>query len=331
MTFRQSIFHVLIVASLVTACSKDNDPEPPPPLEPTRIDTLTKGWQKSFPNNLGLYGQYLRDVFFVDANIGYACATTVISKTTDGGLTWGAFTPPQAGGISDLFFIDANHGWTVDRELGNTMLRTTDGGNSWKLITIPQNAYPLSNVQFLNHRLGYMTSASQGLLQSTDSGNTWKPVVSNKTSLGTGLYFIDSLRGWITNGQDVRYTLDAGKTFQDQKVTTEANKSSCIQFTDAMHGWINSNKGLWKTSNGGSKWELVKEGNASTVDLHFFDQNKGYILRQNIIYKTMDGGASFTKAVDMAGLYYRIYKIHFTDEHHGWAIADGNVLLRFND
>ena len=102
-----------------------------------------------------------------------------------------------------------------------------------------------------------------------------------------------------------------------------------IQFTDAKHGWIAGTSGLWKTSNEGAKWELVKPAAKNIwADLHFFDQNKGYVMEDSAIYKTTDGGVSFTKVVNLA--HRLLVEIHFTDEHHGWAVGQ-YTFLRYNE
>lgn len=52
-------------------------------------------------------------LFFVDSSIGYAGTSDPrLAKTTDGGVTWvdeGDIT----GTITDIYFIDTNHGWAV--------------------------------------------------------------------------------------------------------------------------------------------------------------------------------------------------------------------------
>ena len=83
-------------------------------------------------------GTSLRDVYFLDANRGWACGYAgSIIHTTDGGATWTpqmeapweygeGGTLPLAATLRSIVFQDAHRGWAVGDD--GTILRTTNGG-----------------------------------------------------------------------------------------------------------------------------------------------------------------------------------------------------------
>jgi len=75
-------------------------------------------------------------VHFPSGQIGYVVSTaagnTVIYKTTDGGLTWGAgVTVAVAENASDVNFIDDTNGWVSST---SGLYQTSDGGATWSTV-----------------------------------------------------------------------------------------------------------------------------------------------------------------------------------------------------
>ncbi len=130
-----------------------------------------------------------------------------------------------------------------------------------------------------------------------------------------GLAFIqmtDEKNGWgITDTKVVR-TDDGGVTWYD---VTPPNSPALgypakAEFIDDMHGWLivsdtsNPNAGtLYRTSNGGASWTPISVPFGSG-DLHFIDQNNGWVMAYLgagagsmgvAIFQTTDGGQTWTQ------------------------------------
>src|SRR6185436_20952497 len=83
-------------------------------------------WTKD--NNWGS----IYDLFFIDAQRGWACGNGGVTyRTTNGGLTWAFQAVGTMTTLSSIWFVDAQVGWTVDIE--GRIYRSTNGGASWAL------------------------------------------------------------------------------------------------------------------------------------------------------------------------------------------------------
>jgi len=70
---------------------------------------------------------YLCDIFFPDADTGYAVGSGgKVFKTTDGGDTWVGNGYGYCASLNSVFFLDGNKGWTVGSR--GTVLQTSTGG-----------------------------------------------------------------------------------------------------------------------------------------------------------------------------------------------------------
>ena len=315
MTLLRCCFLFVITISLfISGCGKDN-PAPAPPKE----DSLGVGWSKIILSNI-------LDVFFVDNNTGYA-AGSALYKSTNGGVTWSGLSLPANTGISNMFWLDANHGWLVgtDGNLKSIILRTTDGGASFKKVTLSGDP-TIADVQFLNKRLGYAV-ANNSLFISSDSGNTWTATASKFNDAGTTLFFQDSARGYIAGRNHIFVTTNGGASFTLQQSYSQTSTPYGMQFIDANTGWVPCNGGMYKTSNGGTNWELIPVTGIS-YDVHFFNKDQGFLLQGGVIRKTTDGGKTFTTVVKTAE-EYGLAELHFTDSKHGWVVREGGGAETF--
>ena len=133
----------------------------------------------------------LRDVFFVDANQGWAVGDRgVIWYTPDGGSHWLNQESGVGCTLRSVHFVNARQGWIaggwiephsqISRGL---LLRTEDGGRTWQ--HIESDLPSLRKIQFLEDgRLLASGDWSPVFLSSSflshDGGLAWQPIVQTE-------------------------------------------------------------------------------------------------------------------------------------------------------
>jgi photosystem II stability/assembly factor-like uncharacterized protein len=293
------------------SCGKDGASPPKP------VDTLDLGWQKIMVTEAP---GALMDIFFVNNNVGWVGGDNFLAKSTDGGLTW---TKQQVTGanifINNLFFVDAQYGWVIAHK---KLYRTRNGGGSWDSVTV-SGVTDFGDIQFLNPRLGYLVS-KQGFYRSVDSGATWtKLSATNANYEWASLSFVDSLRGWTTGYVGLAYTSDGGNSFVQY---TGDPRGYSIQFIDPLTGWTAG--GTCMRTVNGSSFTNMPVGYHTHGDVHFFNQNEGYVCSGDEVYKSNNGGQTLSrvaKVVDSQGFV----ELHFTDANHGWVANYDKFILRY--
>lgn len=317
-------FHLIIFSLLIlfgSSCYK-SDLGASPPTFPSREDTLGFGWQKiSMPDSLTFI-----DVFFVNDMIGYLAGSQWLAKSIDGGLTWNKYN--LADSLQEIFrniyFTDSLHGWVMSSTI---LLRTEDGGISWQGIKTSFINGTGNYVHFISPLEGFM-STSNGLFKSGDGGKTWTktPGISDPI---TALYFLNSNLGWVaSSNSQIRKTVDGGSSFGPAVNVPDAYIIYGIQFTDNSHGWASTVNGVInRTINGGSSWEKLSPTGGPS-DVHFFDNNNGFLFSGTNIYSTTNGGTTLAKQAVIRKS--ELLHIHFTNLNHGWAVGVNGGLYRFS-
>ncbi len=312
------VIQIAAAAIIISSCSKGKTyPEPPVPPPPAPLyDTLGTGWQKI----AGDTSKFYSDVFFVNNQTGFLCATNYLAKSTDGGLTWQKALPDSLNdNFINIFFVDANNGWVT---ASNSLLRTKDGGTTWQRI---QKRF-VFDVQFFDANHGYITADTTALYRTSDGGVTFDSV--SKSDFGRSLYFFSQNKGWATGAYFYR-TDNAGQSFTRLLLGGIYLYASdyIVQFTDSLHGWITGGNLLRRTLDGGNTVEILISDTKGGGDVHFFDNNNGYIMAGDALYSTADGGATRNKLCSIHKC--TLSEMHFTDANHGWAVGSAGGLYRY--
>ncbi len=179
-------------------------------------------------------------------------------------VTWDFRGPNNVGGRTRAFAIDVtNENILFAGGVSGGLWRSTDGGTTWARVT-SVNSYPGTNAISQDKRTGhtntwyylsgeaYGTSASggnafylgNGVYKSTDGGLTWNSLPS--TVSGTPQTF--------DNVWDVTWNL-----------VTDASDSVNERVYACMYS------SLYRSTNGGTSWQLLKGGASSTPYSYFTD------------------------------------------------------------
>ena len=128
--------------------------------------------------------------------------------------------------VSDIYFLDADHGYACYVRCEGCgyeggFLRTADGGDTWEMTDFLQ---PVSSVYFTSSTTGFVnligrgddSGTPQSILKTDDGGITWKNVFST-TERHWGwleIRFVDSKIGYAYHSYAVFKTIDGGESWK---------------------------------------------------------------------------------------------------------------------
>lgn len=159
---------------------------------------------------------------------------------------------------------------------------------------------------------------------------TWVQQSSGTTENLRDVFFIDANTGWVVgeNGSILK-TTNGGKDWATQKVVKFAYFIGCY-FVNSNLGWASGDGGLYKTTDGGSSWN-IQNGPSGLTKVYFNDQNNGWTVGGTDgstpyvgdIFRTTDGGNSWSHQTNNTS-WARFYGVQFVDANTGWAYAEVN-------
>jgi photosystem II stability/assembly factor-like uncharacterized protein len=200
-------------------------------------------------------------VFFVDSLYGYAVGRDII-KTTDGGKNWQKQNSDAYFVFNSICFINRDTGWVAGGGYG-TVYKTQNGGANWVKIQTEANYNGVSDIYFINSKIGYATGTEAGwggtengvLLNTSDGGETWRV---KKTDNLYSISFVNSNTGWILgkvgdNESLLYFTNDGGLNWESKIIYYYINK---ISFINENEGWSIGFNFILDTSDGGESWKM---------------------------------------------------------------------------
>ena len=248
-------------------------------------------------------------------------------------LADGAISDHPILNVSD--FLNTRDGWlqfgpaaSADAGMvypGLELWHTTNGGRSWVRVTqTPGRSWIVTgSVTFTSPDDGWMTEGNVAqhrapvLMQTTNGGCTWTKVVLGAVPGGsptfTGRFgVIRVLNAALTNNQILR-TTDSGHHWsapfhlpgQFVPVTRSSKTSNPkipsifsadVQQIGGLLIWDLEGQRLWRSTNGGSTWNL--QDTASWLNrmggIDFINRHVGWVREKNRIWMTTSGGRHWT-------------------------------------
>lgn len=234
------------------------------------------------------YNSTLNSIVFITTDKGFAVGNGgSLMKTTNGGLSWTAYSTGYSFHFEEIFFVNESIGFLVGNknyELNGRLLKTTDGGVTWQMVLTNDASIQFHTVYFINENIGYV-GANSHIYKTTNGGATW----TTNTSIGSNIttfYFKNANEGFL---------------------------SAVLNGTPA---------GGYKTTDGGNTWTEFEPD--PCVKLFFVNQNVGYLLMNSgtLIKKTIDGGLTWNPT-NPCGLGF-VKKVVFKDELNGLVLGNTN-------
>lgn len=267
----------------------------------------TGEWSRVPLDSLSLAADRAVRGWFADADSGWLGwsdgKAMSLARTTDGGQSWSRQTFPGLEQPLQITFADARNGWLLTSGEAAMMknvkkvYRTADGGATWRVVSdntpdssgapATARALPLTGhiagMAFRDAEHGFAAidnpvSPELLFLQTEDGGATWSSVVLPVPQALEGKVDYSSFAAPVFSGergmdgvvfarlgsaagetQVVYTTRDGGRTWRDQAVSAQLAPGARVYpaFADADHGWLLSGSDLYRTEDGGASWSRV--------------------------------------------------------------------------
>lgn len=160
------------------------------------------------------------------------------------------------------------------------------------------------SVFFLNGKDGFVTGSNGGIYKTVDSAKTWTPLNSTTNLPIRDIWFLNSDIGFAVGGQN------------------SCGGTGCIP----PGGFI------LRTQNAGQSWNQIftPSKKVEITSIYFVNNLIGFCVGDNEIFKTTDGGQSWTenKINNFVG---KMMKIKFIDTQNGFIVCFPNKILKTTD
>jgi photosystem II stability/assembly factor-like uncharacterized protein len=175
----------------------------------------------------------------------------------------------------------------------------------------------------------------------------WQAVTIPTNAEFNGVWFADSLHGWLTGGGYmieggmVGRTGDGGRTWQFLSGVAAGRGTEFrlggVQFRDTLRGWaVGSSDAILVTNDGGETWRSVHEGlrpGGGLAEIQMFDDRVGWAIGPASVLRTEDGGETWRILVRNSSEsgYLTGHAIHFVDQQRGWLVGHTGEVMRSDD
>jgi len=317
----------------------------------SHIYSQTLQWRTPPNSPSGGSGERLEDIFFINANTGWAIFHGgKVYRTTTGGNIWDTTIIQSGNALRSIGFFDTENGilGTLSDDSNQVLYRTSNHGVNWSLITNLPNPWPLGicGINIANENVAYACgryTLPARIVKTTDKGLTWTASLID-TALARSLvdcYFWDQNNGIAVGGHSVTVNF-FGSYSVILKTTDGGNTWIRVYRSSRQFEWcwkisINGNSvfasiqragsgisNILKTTNMGSEWQEIPFRVFSQQGIGFVNENTGWVGGFGSNYETTNGGAEW----HLAGWGVNLNRIRFLSDTLAYAV--GNRIYKYS-
>ncbi|AYQ36609.1 YCF48-related protein [Runella sp. SP2] len=203
-------------------------------------------------------------------------ANGTILYSADTGKSWGAANSGTAETLTDISIREGMDIWAVGNNA--VLLRSKDGGINWTRQTVGSAFNTFSaTIQFTSNSVGWIFTVAAGTYKTTDAGESWQRIISSQViQAEVKTCFMKNEK----DGVGVNFNWFSADEIGFTPMTIAINKT-----TDGGMFWSPVNAGL--VSN--------YDGNSPFSDIHFINNEEGFVIQNKSIFKTINKGKTWKK------------------------------------
>jgi photosystem II stability/assembly factor-like uncharacterized protein len=284
----------------------------------------------------------LRDIQFLDANIGYTVGTslTKMAKTTDGGNTWAVDPLLPATTYYNVHAFSESRVMVAGSSSSTFNIRlTTDGGTSWN--TAAAGTSTIYTLAFFDTLVGFAGSSSGRAYKTTDGGFTWNQMLSMNAPTSSTFYssFIDGSNLYFLDDDSLVFvSSDSGNTFTTSQYLP-TGKPKQIMRGVGVNGSnmvvVGDNGYIFTSTDAGNNWSTQSEITAGGFVQGLYGDQTGKIIAVGTNGPTQvivsdDFGASWSPvALSLPAADLR--SLQMFDATNGYAVGSSGKVWKTTD
>jgi photosystem II stability/assembly factor-like uncharacterized protein len=191
-------------------------------------------------------------------------------------------------GLRDISIVSRDvaflHGTTLDTtpfpQYICQIFKTTDKGESWVQVPTKEKVNEVGGYRLfmITETTGFLAGYYE-LLRTNDGGINWEQhsEIDITNSFSRIIRVNDTTLLGYSGRGDPYISYDLGNTWSSFLNKLEVNPGA-VDFVDDNIGYAAGNDKIYKTNDGGQTWSSPGDFNYSCIDLEFFDSNNGIAL-----------------------------------------------------
>lgn len=269
-----------------------------------------------------------------------AGGTGFLLRSADNGATWDSlpifFQPGQVLTTLQVFDIHDRGsgvhficGYDLSSGANNRIWRSNNAGTSWSLVySGPGGLLPtLYALDFDAGNIGLAAGTPGRVVRTANGGGSWQDALNTNNAFRDVAF--DPLQAGravaVGEGEIVRATVNA----QNWNATSAPNAAyRGVQFIGPNTALAVGMGGtVVRSTNGGSNWSPLTTylpGPLNLFDLHFINDQEGYVLANDRILRTTNGGVHW----EWFPLEGPMNALHFVSPTEGYAVGQGGRVYR---
>jgi photosystem II stability/assembly factor-like uncharacterized protein len=250
-----------------------------------------------------------------------------LNKVNDYDVPYGTINKFQklpSGNVIALADNGTAFNYQVIKDSLSFILRSKDSCLTWDTLWIGLKEF-IKDISFIDDQNGWMISDTS-LFKTTNGGVNWektKTIHDTNYSHYASIYCKGNSIYILTYGS-LLISTNSGITWTDKNLNQPLVSS--VVFNDINNGFVIANE-LLKTTDAGQSWETLNPYKRIDIfDLDFISTKEGIAISNNGIYKTYDGGHSWTRKFvlnDVISNNPGVLKM--ISESDGWLITYRNI------